>query len=348
MKVLLPLAWLYGLVMYVRNKLFDWGLLRSQAYDVAVIGVGNLAVGGTGKTPHTEYLLRLLHSRFRTATLSRGYGRKTKGFLLLDEHTTAADGGDEPCQMRRKFPDVSVSVCEKRTVGMDALLSLPQRPEAVVLDDNYQHRYVKAGLQILLTDYHRLYSQDSVMPAGRLRECRRGARRADIIIVTKCPATLSHDEADYIKKQLRPRPHQQLFFTTLSYGTPYRLQDATQALPEPPLDMVMIAGIAHPEPLRDYWAAQGTSVRLLRFPDHHTFTPAEARAMNEAFDKLPAGRSIVLTTEKDAERLRQTASLLTPPLLRRLYVQPVEVSFLFGGAEVFDACVLDFVSSFGA
>lgn len=344
MKALLPLAWLYALVMQVRNWLFDIGLLRSQPYSVPIIGVGNLAVGGTGKTPHTEYIVRLLHQRFRTATLSRGYGRKSKGFMLLDEHTSAQDGGDEPCQMRRKFPDITVCVCEKRTVGMQRLLSLLPPPQVVLLDDNYQHRYVKAGLQILLTDYKRLYVDDSVLPAGCLREGSRGARRADVVIVTKCPSDLSEDKAEEIAQRLKLQPRQPLYFTTLRYGTPYLFGSPTQGLDTPPLDMVMVAGIAHPEPLRDYWTAKGCNVNLIRFPDHHTFTAQDAKRLNAAFDKLPVGQSILLTTEKDAERIQHIAPALAQSLLNRLYVQPIEVQFLFNKGEEFDRSIYNFVT----
>ncbi len=343
-KVLLPLAWVYAAAMQVRNRLFDRGILRSQTYPVPVVGVGNLAVGGTGKTPHAEYLLRLLQRRFRTAVLSRGYGRRGKDFRLVTADTPAELGGDEPCQMSRKFPDVTVAVCARRRTGMARLLALPSPPQVVVLDDNYQHRYVKASLQILLTRFDRLYVDDAVLPAGRLREGKSGARRADVVIVTKCPPKLSRDEADAVRRRLALRPRQTLYFTTLRYASPYLMEDPAQRLQEPPLDVLLIAGIAQPEPLRDHWTAAGCRVRLLRFPDHHSFTRADVARMNEAFDALPVGRSIVLTTEKDVPRLRSVAPQLISPLRHRLYVQPVEVKFLFGGDDLFDRQVMAFAT----
>lgn len=344
-KVLLPLAWVYGAVMQVRNWLFDLRLLPSVAYPVSVLGVGNLAVGGTGKTPHTEYLLRLFLQRFRTAVLSRGYGRRGKGFRLVDADTPAVLGGDEPCQMSRKFPQVIVAVCANRRAGMARLLALPSPPQVVVLDDNYQHRYVRAGLQILLTRYDRLYTADYVLPAGRLREGKHGARRADVVIVTNCPPKLSADEADDVSKRLHLQPCQHLFFTTVRYATPYLMDDPAQHLAEPPLDVLLVAGIAQPEPLRAHWTAAGCRVHLLRFPDHHSFSSADVHRMNEAFDALPVGRSIVVTTEKDVPRLRSVDSQLVSPLRHRLYVQPVEIKFLFGGSDVFDRQVMDYAAS---
>lgn len=216
---LYPLAWLYGLVAWIRNKCFDWGLLRSRSFHAPVIGVGNLAVGGTGKTPHTEYLIRLLQDSYRVAVLSRGYKRKTKSFVLADANSTAATIGDEPYQMKQKYPETVVAVDGKRSRGIGRLLSLREPfVDVVLLDDAFQHRYVKPGLNILLTDYHRLFCDDTLLPAGRLRESMAGKDRAQIVVVTKCPADMKPIEYNIIAKRMALFPYQWLYFSTLRYG----------------------------------------------------------------------------------------------------------------------------------
>ena len=249
--LLWPLACLYDLVMSLRNAAFNRGWLPSRRFPCATIAIGNLAVGGTGKTPHAEYLLRLLSPQHRVALLSRGYGRRTHGFVMANAESTASDIGDEPLQMQRKFPQVQVAVDEKRCEGMERLLAQPNPPEVVVLDDAYQHRYVCAGLYILLTDFSRLYVDDFVLPAGRLRESKRGAQRAQIVIVTKCPEGLNEAQRSDIRQRLRLSPSQKLFFTTFRYGERRPLfaegkQCATSG------SVLALTGIARPEPLYEH------------------------------------------------------------------------------------------------
>jgi len=343
MLMLRPAAWIYGLVMQVRNALFDKGLLRSRSFGMPVIGVGNLTVGGTGKTPHTEYLVRLLKEHTRVAVLSRGYGRNTRGFRMADATSSAADIGDEPCQIRRKHPDITVCVNEDRCDGIERLSDLLDPPFTLLLDDAFQHRYVRPGLQILLTDFHRLYTRDRLLPEGRLRERASGAARADILLVTKCPPTLSRSEAEAIRRELRPAPHQALFFTTTAYAPPQPIFGS--ALPEGPegKDVLAITGIARPEPLLQRLREGGNRVSVLRFRDHHNFGPADAKRMNKAFAALPE-TAWVVTTEKDAERLRLIEPLLDMRLRQALLSLPVEVRFLFGEGEAFDKIILDYVS----
>ena len=218
--LLFPISVLYGTVTFVRNKMFDCGILPSEKFDVPVICVGNLSVGGTGKTPHTEYLALLLSARYRVAVLSRGYKRKSKGFVLADERTTARELGDEPYQIKRKFPDIKVAVDADRRNGITRLMQLPdeEKPEVIILDDAFQHRYVKPTLSLLLTDCNKLYTSDYVLPAGRLREWKSGASRADIIIVTKCKADISDEERKNILRQISPSKNQRVFFTYINYG----------------------------------------------------------------------------------------------------------------------------------
>lgn len=345
--LLWPLACLYDLVMSLRNAAFNRGWLPSRRFPCATIAIGNLAVGGTGKTPHAEYLLRLLSPQHRVALLSRGYGRRTHGFVMANAESTAADIGDEPLQMQRKFPQVQVAVDEKRCEGMERLLAQAKRPEVVVLDDAYQHRYVCAGLYILLTDFSRLYVNDFVLPAGRLRESKRGARRAQIVIVTKCPEGLNEAQRSDIRQRLRLSTSQKLFFTTFRYGERRPLfaegkQCATSG------SVLALTGIARPEPLYEHLRRERFQVTPLRFPDHHAFTPSSIALMNRTFSDMPED-TMVVTTEKDAARLRSIANQLCPSLRRQLLVQPIEVAFLKENGkpteELFTQIINNYVTS---
>lgn len=342
MILLRPIAWLYAAAMQVRNALFDCGLLASRSYPLPVVGVGNLAVGGTGKTPHTEYLVRLLRDRLHVAVLSRGYGRRTKGFRLADDGTTAAGIGDEPAQIHRKFPDVTVCVDERRCHGIDRLRGLLREPFCVLLDDAFQHRHVRPGLQILLTDYSRPYTRDHVMPEGRLRERAAGARRADIIVVTKCPPDLARDEAESLRHELCPTERQRVFFSCMAYGAPRPVfPEAPAEMPRTP-EMLVVTGIARPAPLLRHLGKGGARLRHMAFADHHSFGRADIDRINAYFDTAPDTQPVGLTTEKDAERLRGAAQLLSPAAHHGLYAVPIEVRFLFGGAADFDRTILDF------
>ena len=340
---------MYHLITSLRNFLFDqgWGL-KQQSFDVPLISVGNLAVGGTGKTPHTEYLVRLLQAAGKeVAVLSRGYGRATKGFHLASPASTAQEIGDEPLQIKQKFPDCTVAVCEKRVVGMQQLIA--QRQEegkttdnwVVVLDDAFQHRYIKPGFSILLTDYTRPYYADRVLPWGRLRESAEGAQRADIIIVTKCPKHLSATNAEQIRAKLAPLPTQEVFFTCFDYGNPYSASDCQEV--ELPHRALVLTGIAKPHPLYAYLEAHGVEIKPLAFPDHHAFTPSDVARINAAFAALPEGYKVI-TTEKDAVRLRLLPTL-SEAVKQHLLVQPIEVKFLFGQTEKFNTKIHDYVDA---
>lgn len=350
--LLRPLAWLYGGVMAVRNYCFDRGLLHSRSFPVPTVAVGNLAVGGTGKTPHAEYLLRLLAPLGQVALLSRGYGRKTRDYVRAGEGATADDVGDEPLQVYRKLPQVAVAVCADRCAGMERLLASEPALRAVVLDDAFQHRYLRAGLYLLLTDYHRLYVDDYVLPAGRLREGRKGARRADAIIVTKCPDHFLAEEnaaeaaqmMAEVRQRLAPRSAQRVYFTTFTYSRPYGLFNAAPATDYQGRDALVLTGIAHPETFHRHLAACGLRVHALRFADHHAYRADEAAKINAAFAALPEG-SVVFTTEKDAARLPACAHLLSTAVKQALLVQPVEVTFLNHEEESFNQQITDYVTS---
>ncbi len=348
---LLPLAWLYDAATRCRNWMYACGILRQRSFPLPLIVVGNLSVGGTGKTPHTEYLLRLLSSTYRTAMLSRGYGRTTRGFLQASDGMTAADIGDEPWQVWHKFPQITVAVDGDRCEALDRLLSdSAAAPDVVVLDDAFQHRSVRAGANLLLTEHTRLYTDDWLLPAGRLRESARGARRAEAVVVTKCPATLSVRDMEHIRRRLALRDSQLLFFTRLTYGSLYPLfPDEALPVMSAPVRILAVTGIARPRPLLAH-LRQGAAVVSLAFPDHHAFTEADLQRIGAAFSRLPFG-SITVTTEKDAARLYPLREQLPPPVRRSLYVQPVEVRFL--GTEgrsaeeeqkKFDQFILDYVA----
>ncbi|MGM9633044.1 MAG: tetraacyldisaccharide 4'-kinase [Alloprevotella sp.] len=343
MCLLWPFAVVYDAVTSVRNLLFDNGILPERQFDVPVIAVGNLAVGGTGKTPHTEYLIRLLKDR-NVAMLSRGYGRQTKGYRLATGGTTAEEIGDEPFQIKHKMPDCIVAVDEQRCRGIERIRQ-DTPADVVVLDDAFQHRHVKAGLYILLTDFARLYCHDWLMPAGRLRESARGAKRADIIIVTKCPPQLTEAEQAQIVKKLSPRTGQKVFFTTFVYGSPYPLfpEEATPCPDFKDRPVLTITGIARPAPLYAHLESQGAEVKPRRFADHHHFSDQDLEQLNQAFEAL-GKEALALTTEKDAARFLAQAPKLSQRLRRRLYVQPIEVRFIDNHHHEFNHIITDYAS----
>ena len=329
-KILLPFSLLYWLVTAVRNFLYDIGFLKSQQFSVPVIAIGNLSTGGTGKSPQTEYLIRLLKDNYRLATLSRGYKRKSEGYVLADVNTNADILGDEPYQFYSKFPDVNVAVDANRVNGIDNLLQLNPSPEVIVLDDAYQHRKVKAGFYILLTAYGDIYSDDYLLPAGNLREGRSGARRADVIVVTKCPADITEAEQQKIKKKLRPQPEQKVYFTTIEYDTVVygdNSEISTKEVKEK--DKVLVAGIAKPKPFFDQ--LKNSSDVCLTYPDHHDFSAKDID------DILAAAKNrIVVTTEKDYVRLKDKMPA------QKLFYLPIKTSFITNGDD-FNKTVLNYV-----
>lgn len=341
--LLYPFALIYGVIVWLRNRLYDSGFFSSVEFSLPVICVGNLSVGGTGKTPHVEYLLRLLQYHYRVATMSRGYKRSTQGFVLADENSNALRIGDEPMQYHLGFPEVVVSVAEERMTGIPTLLQRRPDVEVVVLDDAYQHRSVKAGLNILITDFNRPYHKDFILPYGRLRESRAAAKRAQAIIVSKCPPQLSRSDADAMKLALQPAPEQQVFFTSIRYAQAYELMSRT------PVDIrgksvLLVCGIARPEPLVAHVEQQAAAVHTLSFRDHHYFGSRDLEEMREAFENWPVPDKILLTTEKDATRLllhRERLAEMSLPIV----VLPIEVAFLFEEGPRFDAMVDVFISS---
>lgn len=331
-KILFPFAILYGLITAIRNFLFDKGILKSYSFTVPVIAVGNLSVGGTGKTPQIEYLIRLLSSKYKIATLSRGYKRQSEGFVLADVSSNAAILGDEPFQFYQKFPNIQVAVDANRKNGIEQLLSQSQKPEVILLDDAYQHRKVKAGFYILLTSYGDLYSDDFMLPTGNLRESRSGAKRANVIIVTKCPANLSAAEQVSIKKRLKLANNQELYFSYIDYDESiYSKSKSIKVNEIKSINKLLIAGIAKPEPF--FAHLQNANDEKLVFPDHHHFSENDLLTI-----KNKAKNKIIITTEKDFVRLKDNLSS------EQLYHLPIKSSFL-SDSENFDKTILNYVGT---
>lgn len=319
---LFPLTMWYAIGVWFRNVLFTIGIKKQQAMPVTTIGVGNICAGGVGKTPHVEYLLRLLADQYPSALLSRGYRRKTKGFLLDDGSHNATQLGDEPAMVARKFPQVMVAVCEKRVEGVQRLLELEEKkPSLVVLDDVYQHRQIKPTVTILLTEYGKPFYKDRIMPYGDLRESSKARYRADIVIVTKSPEKLNPIEKHNITLDLKLKPYQKLFFSYIHYCDPQPLCDGA-ALSLAQLDGVLsVTGIAHPDSMLQH-IRQYCPVESLSFGDHHSFTKGDLKKIRKAFEQIRGERKIVLTTEKDAVRLPADSELLAG---LPIYVLPIEV-----------------------
>ena len=313
-KILFPLAFLYWLVTFIRNWLYDKGIFKSFSFDIPIIAVGNLSVGGTGKTPQIEYLIRLLSDNYKVAVLSRGYKRTTKGFILADENASASSIGDEPFQFYSKFPNIQVAVDANRKSGIENLLQLPNKPDVVLLDDAFQHRKVKAGFYILLTAYDDLFCDDNILPFGNLREPSSGKKRADMIIVTKCPKDLSELAQQKIKEKLKVK--QQVFFTTIQYDDCVFGNDSQLLVSEIQSESkVLVAGIAKPKLFLDF--LKNEVDETLVFPDHHHFSKQDC----EQILAKANGRKII-TTEKDFVRLNG----LLPKA--QLFYLPIKSTFL--------------------
>jgi tetraacyldisaccharide 4'-kinase len=338
--LLLPFSLIYGAVILLRNWMFNKNIFKSASFNFPIICVGNLAVGGTGKTPMVEYLIRLLQRDYNTATLSRGYKRKTEGFAIAGLNTTALDIGDEPMQFHQKYPEVTVAVGEERLVAIPQLLHDKPETQVIILDDAFQHRSVRAGLNILLTEYKNLYTRDLMMPAGDLRDVRLSSKRADIIIVTKCPK-LTEEEKENLRREINPSSTQQLFFTEIVYAKPYHL--FTKALSDisPATAILLVCGIANPKPLKEFLTEHVHTYDMLRYPDHHIFHTNDLADIKRQFERIASTDKVVLTTEKDAVRLQKFEEELKD---FPIYVIPIEHNFLFGEGEAFDKLVVDFIA----
>ncbi|MDT0552366.1 tetraacyldisaccharide 4'-kinase [Urechidicola vernalis] len=333
-KLLFPFSILYDGVTFVRNKLFDTGVFRSTAFDIPVIVVGNLSVGGTGKTPQIEYLVRLLQKNCKVAVLSRGYKRKSTGFLLGNDNTKVQEIGDEPFQFFNKFKEIYVAVDEDRVHGINKLKSLENPPDLILLDDAFQHRKVNGKTNVLLTPYNDLYIDDLVLPAGNLREGSRGANRASVVVVTKCPGDLSMEEQDAIRLRLKLTTEQHLFFTTIQYSKILKSEKKEISLDDiEDSKVLLVTGIANPTPLVSYLKSKKIEVEHVKFGDHHNFSEGEIIDLKNRFEKITSKNKVILTTEKDFMRLKSRLDV---------YYIEIEVAFLSDG-KMFDNLVKGYV-----
>lgn len=341
--LLLPFSLIYGSIIWLRNKGYDLGVFSSRKFNIPVIGVGNLAIGGAGKSPMAEYLIRLLSTEYRIAILSRGYGRVTKGFRLVEASDTSSESGDEPLQFRKKFEDITVAVSESRVVGIEELQG---EHDVIILDDAFQHRAVKPGLSILLFDYTRLNNFFLMLPAGNLREPFANRLRADILVVSKCPQVLTSKDREVLRKRLRPLKHQQLFFSYLDYGNLIPLASGE----EKPLSSIsqqsailLLTGIANPWPLVQKLESFATTVIHHDYPDHHTFSLKNIAKLADEFQAISIPDKIIVTTEKDAQRLQAPALL---ELLSGLpvYYLPVAARIHQPDADGFNMLIQSYVT----
>jgi tetraacyldisaccharide 4'-kinase len=331
-KILFPFAILYGFITGIRNFLFDKDFLKSYSFDIPIIAVGNLSVGGTGKTPQIEYLIPLLSTKYKVATLSRGYKRKSEGFILANSNSNAEILGDEPFQFYSKFKNIQVAVDADRKNGIEQLLSQPIKPEVILLDDAFQHRKVKAGFYILLTSYGDLYSDDFMLPTGNLRESRNGAKRANLVVVTKCPANLSLEEQNKIAAKLKLDSNQELYFSFIDYDEFIYSEDKTMKVSDiKNVDKLLLAGIAKPNPFFAY--LQSENDEKLVFPDHHHFTESD---INDIKNK--SQNKIIITTEKDFVRLKGSIPN------EQLFYLPIRSSFL-SASDNFDKTITNYVGT---
>lgn len=342
--LLLPLSWLYGFIMDFRNHLYDAGVLKSFRFDLPVIVVGNLSVGGTGKTPMIEYIIRLLRKEYKVATLSRGYKRRTKGFRIAGPSDNAVTLGDEPFQLYHKFePEVTVSVGEDRVYSIPFILECCPETEVVILDDAFQHRRLKASLQILITDYGRFFYEDRILPAGRLREPRKNARRADAVVVSKCPQSLPEKEKLRIIKRVQyyAGTGKPVFFAYIDYGKPVPVMERSGPVSN---RIILVTGVANPDPLVRFLSGKHEIIKHFKFPDHHFFSAGEMDSMLNYFDQLDTGSFSVLFTEKDFYRITNTAYV--KKLTRYpIYFQPITYKFVEYGKE-FDQMILESIRQF--
>ncbi|MDB5112529.1 MAG: lpxK [Mucilaginibacter sp.] len=339
--LLFPFSLIYGLVVIIRNWCYDTGFFKSQKFDVPVISIGNLEVGGAGKSPMTEYLIRLFKNDYILATISRGYGRKTKGFINATEATaTAAIIGDEPAQFKHKFPDVTIAVCENRADGIKRLL--PDH-NLILMDDAYQHRVVKPGFSLLLFDYHHLTQPHLLLPAGNMREPFSGYWRADVLVISKCPSALTITERDKVTKYIKPLSYQQLFFTTITYRP---FQDLAGNITDTVIDqdtiVFLLTGIAYPRPLVQHLKNYTSFIIHHNYPDHHRFSLKNISKLADEFSNCASDKKLIITTEKDAQRLGEQE---LQPLVKQLpiLVLPIGISFLNSGQQQFDQSVINYV-----
>lgn len=348
--LLFPFSIIFGIISGLRNWLFDVGILPSKEKNTALITVGNLTVGGTGKTPHVEFIISELNSLFRVAVLSRGYKRKTKGFILADRNSDAQQIGDEPFQIYLKFKNVPVAVSENRNIGVDKLLDVHQNLDAIILDDAFQHRKIRAGLSILLTDYNNLHTRDSLLPGGNLRESARGSRRANIIIVTKCPPHIKPIDMRVIEHEIKPSIYHSIYFSSYTYDEPLplfiRYADkhwTFKNIKKKKASILLVTGIANPKMIKSHLKEYTDDLQSIQFKDHHDFTKKDITQIENLFFKIENPEKLILVTEKDGARLIKN-KLLPNSLKYYIFVLPIRVNILNDKETSFIKQITDYVT----
>lgn len=340
-RLLLPFSWLYHIGVRIFGFFYDSGIKKSTRFSAPIICVGNLSVGGTGKSPMVEYLIRLLKNRYKLATVSRGYGRKTKGFLIATEKSTAAEIGDEPMQFYKGFPDVLVSVGEKRVEAVERLMQ-NEKPDVIILDDAFQHRAITAGFNILLTEFNNPFFSDYYLPAGQLRDLKANYKRANIIVVTKSPGNLTKENAAAFIAQLKPINNQVVFFASIKYGDAKALFSQNTLELNSITEIILVTGIANPQPFYNYLRGFRKKITPFYFPDHHNFQEADVERFLEVYNKEGKDKRVIVTTEKDAVRLQQLRNLLAEVAI---YSIPIQHNFLFGESEKFNILIKEYIKS---
>ncbi len=346
-KILLsPFSLLYGVLISIRNFFFQIGLVKRSTFNIPVINVGNLTIGGAGKTPHVEYLIQLLQPYINISVLSRGYGRKTKGFLFVKPEGDAASFGDEPLQFKRKFRNLVVAVSESRALGIPEILKHHNSVSTVLLDDAFQHLSVKPSFNILLTEQTRLFTDDYLLPSGRLREWRNAYSRADVILVTKCNNNLDEQSREEIISKIDPKPYQKVFFTKYTYGAPYHIYDGKKRLKlNADLNVVLVSAIANTDYLTQYLESTGCNVHHIQYEDHHYFSEHEVSQIKQVYDNMPSEKKILLCSEKDAMRLDLHRKFIISNQLP-IFALPIKVEFLFNESKDFNALIKQHILDF--
>jgi tetraacyldisaccharide 4'-kinase len=342
---LYPLAFVYGFITSFRNFLYDSNILKPTAFQLPILSVGNLTVGGTGKTPHAEYLIALLKKEFNVAFLSRGYKRKTKGYLLADHNSTLNEIGDEPVQIKQKYPDVSIAVCENRKKGIKKLIENKElNIDVIILDDAFQHRRVDPSINILLLDYTQPVFDDHLLPVGRLRESLRAFHRANFIIITKCPGQLKPIDQRVYKNKLDIRPYQNLFFTSIVYGEITPAEKGLALLSDDMLKytVLLVTGIGNPAPLIEYLNEQVGHIIHKKFPDHYAYSEKDLTELSNLFAEIDAPRKLIITTEKDLVRLKSVKNC-PPDFFRNVFYIPIEIRFLDRTKDLFNKRIINYV-----
>jgi tetraacyldisaccharide 4'-kinase len=341
--LLFPFSLIYAFAIWIRNMMFDKGWFSTSTFNLPLIGIGNLTAGGTGKSPMVEFILSRFKDQFNLAVLSRGYMRKTSGYALANPQSTALEIGDEPMQFYNKFPSVTIAVGEERIVAIPQLLHDVPQTEVIILDDAYQHRSVTPGLNILLTDYNNLFTRDWFLPTGDLRDLKSGYKRADVLVVTKCPPELSAEQKEEVIEELKPLASQQVYFTSIHYGIPYHLFTKEKRPLNDKTEALLISGIANPKPLKKFLADNTAAYYDMLYSDHHIFSIDDLKDIRKRFEHISSFNKIIITTEKDAMRLTKfQQALIDYPI----YVIPIDVNFLFGGEKGFTELIANFITTF--